>query len=214
MRSATSSRDPPLRLATVGDRSVVIARGSVPARDVRSAGPAMRKLGNALLTLAILLPACADDEVDGDVAKGWRATNLAIGGKTSEWKAQADVDGTLAGELTCPSSGKYSIEGSIADENTFDVSIDFEGCSADGVTISGHLAMHAEVAVTDNSSRVHLDYEGELEWSGDAEGSCEIDMVADVAVAVSGNDAKVDASFHGHVCGYSADAVVDASAHG
>lgn len=214
MQSATAACDPALRPATAGARSVVNARECVSARDVRSAGPAMRKLGNALLTLAILLPACADDEVDGDVAKGWRATNLAIGGKTGEWQAQAEADGSLSGELTCPSSGKYSIEGSITDSNTFDVSIDFDGCSADGVTISGHLAMHAEVAVTDNSSRVHVDYQGELEWSGAAEGSCEIDMVADVAVAVSGNDAKVDASFHGEVCGYSADAVVDASAHG
>jgi hypothetical protein len=174
----------------------------------------MRNLGKALLTLAILLPACADDEVDGDVSRGWRATSLAIGNQTSQWQAQADADGTLTGELTCPSSGHYTIEGSITDENHFDVSVGFEGCTADGVTISGHLALHADVTVTDNSSRVHVDYEGELEWSGAAEGSCDVDMVADVAVSVSGNDASVDASFHGHVCGYSADAVVDASTHG
>lgn len=178
----------------------------------------MRKLGNVLLTLAILLPACADDDpVDGDVSRGWRATNMAIGNQSSQWMAEADVDGNLSGELACPSSGHYAIEGSIAGENEFDVSVTFEGCSAEGVTISGKLALHAEVEVTDTSSRVHMDYQGELEWSGEAEGSCEIDMVADVAVKVSGgNDpsAEVDASFHGHVCGYSADAVVEASAHG
>jgi hypothetical protein len=178
----------------------------------------MRNLGTVLLTLATLMPACADDDaVDADTARGWRATNLAIGEKGSMWQTQADVDGNLASDLACPTGGKYAIEGSIVAENEYDVTLSFDGCNAEGVIISGQLALHAEVEVTDSSSRVHVDYQGEITWSGEAEGSCEVDMVADVAVSVSGGNnptADVDASFHGHVCGYSADAVVDASVHG
>jgi len=177
----------------------------------------MRNLGTLFLTLAILLPACADDEVDGDVSRGWRATNLAIGNQGPMWMAKADAEGNFDGELDCPSGGSYTIEGSIAGENEFGVSVAFAGCNAEGVIISGKLALHAEIEVTESSSRVHVDYQGELTWSGEAEGSCEIDMVADVAVEVSGGNnptAEVDASFHGHVCGYSADAVVEASSHG
>jgi len=58
---------------------------------------------------------------------------------------------------------------------------------------------------------VHVDYQGELTFTGEAEGSCEIDMVIDVE-AQGGNDPSAHVSVHGEICGYSADAVVDASA--
>ncbi|MBC8071348.1 MAG: hypothetical protein IAG13_23685 [Deltaproteobacteria bacterium] len=176
----------------------------------------MRTLGKLLLTSAFLLPACADDDPDPDAVAGWRAASTALGSQGAQWKAEADADGELDTDLVCPSGGQYVVEGNIADANEFDVSVTFEGCNADGVLISGHLSMHAEVELTENSSRVHVDYQGELSFTGEAEATCEIDVVADVVVETTGgNDpsAHVEASFHGEICGYSAAAVVDAS-HG
>jgi hypothetical protein len=173
----------------------------------------MRKLGKLLLTSAFLLPACADDDPDPDAVAGWRAASTALGSQGAQWQGEADADGKLDTNLVCPSGGQYVIEGDISDANEYDVLVTFEGCNADGVLISGHLAMHAEIELTDSSSRVKVDYQGELTFTGEAEATCEIDLVAEVAVE-GGGDPSAHVSVHGEICGYSADAVVDASAHG
>lgn len=178
----------------------------------------IRHLRLALVTLAIaVLPACADDdEVDGDVARGWRATNLAIGEQQADWGTSVDVDGNLTLDLGCTDGGRAHIEGSYTNAESFDVSIEFDGCTADGVTISGDLAMHAEVATTATSTDVSISYSGDLQWSGDAQGSCAIDVSASVSTEITGSGAdtevEVDAEFRGEVCGYDAQAVVSASA--
>jgi hypothetical protein len=195
------------RLWSRGDRSVGRV-GTAPAFWAH----AMRKLGKLLLTSAFLLPACADgDDPDPDAVAGWRAASTALGSQGAQWQGEADVDGTLDTDLVCPSGGQYVVEGNISDANEFDVSVTFDGCNEGGVLISGHLSLHAEVEVTESSSRVHVDYQGELTFTGEAEGSCEIDMVIDVE-AQGGNDPSAHVSVHGEICGYSADAVVDASA--
>lgn len=177
----------------------------------------MRHLSFGLLALALLLPACADDgAVDDNTSRGWRATSLAIGDQQTEWGTSVDAEGNLAAQFGCVDGGHATIEGSYSDENEFDVAMTFDGCTADGVVISGSLAMHAEIVLTDHSSDVSIDYGGTLQWSGAAQGSCEIDMSAEVSASITGTGAQTqadfDAEFHGTVCDYDADAVVSASA--
>lgn len=178
----------------------------------------MPNLPRALVTVALLmLPACADDgAVDENVSRGWRATSLALGDQETDWKQSADAEGNVSLELGCTDGGNATIVGRYDGDNEFDVSISFSGCKADDVVISGELAMHAEVEVTDTSSRVSIEYGGELSWSGAAQGSCEIDMSMSIAASVEGSGSDVhgefDAEFHGEVCGYDADAVMSASA--
>ena len=162
--------------------------------------------------LGILIPVllsfgCASDEpVSDDVSTGWRATQIAFEGDKADWGNEVDVDGSLDVGLDCPDGGSYRVVGSYDTDEKFDLTVAFDSCGAEGVVIDGDLALHAEVAVTDDSTRVSVSYEGDLTWSGEAQGSCSIDMTATVAVESD----EVDAEFHGDICGYDADAVVHA----
>jgi hypothetical protein len=169
----------------------------------------MRKL---VISIPVLLTiGCAGDEpVSDDASRGWRATQLAIGDGQSEWGQGVDVDGSLDISLDCVGGGSYRAIGTYADGNTFELSIEFEGCSADGVVIDGSLAMHALVDVDDHGTRVETSYEGELSWSGAAQGSCDIDVNALVVVTTDDDSSDVEVEFHGDICGYDADAVVHA----
>lgn len=170
---------------------------------------------NRLVLIPILLSfGCAGDEpVSDDVAKGWRSTQLAFEDDKADWQEGVDVDGSLDVSLDCPDGGSYRVAGSYDNDEKFDLTMAFDGCGADGVVIDGELALHAEVAVSESSTRVSMSYEGDLEWSGAAKGSCAIDMTAMVAVETGHDSAEVDAEFHGDICGYDADAVVHAAAH-
>lgn len=175
----------------------------------------MRTLVITLSLPVLLCLACAGDEpVSDDVSKGWRATQLVTADEETKWQGSADVDGSLDVRFDCPEGGSYHAVGTYDDGMQYDLTVDFDQCGADDVVIDGSLALHAEVAVDEHSTRTSLTYEGDLTWSGGANGSCAIDMTASVAVEVDGDDADVDAEFHGSICGYDADAVVDASAHG
>jgi hypothetical protein len=173
------------------------------------------RLGILIVGLPVLLSfGCAGDEpVSDDAAKGWRATQLAYGNDVADWQQGVDIDGSLDVSLDCPDGGSYRAVGTYVDEKSFDLSVAFDGCSADGVVIDGDLALHAEVDISGNDTRVSMSYEGELTWSGEANGSCGIDVTASVAVEVDDDSADVDAEFHGDICGYDDDAVVHAGSH-
>lgn len=172
----------------------------------------MRNLHRTLVTLALLVPACSDGgEPDANTTRGWRATSLAIGDQQADWEHAVDAEGNLAVDWSCADGGGATIEGSYAGENEFDVSISFEGCKADGVVISGSLEMHAIAEVSEGYTHVEFDYGGTLSWSGEAQGSCSIDMNAEVTTRVSDDEIDVDLAFAGSVCGYDAEAVVRGS---
>lgn len=164
-----------------------------------------------LFTLPVLLTiGCGGEEPSDDATKGWRATQLAIGETQNDWKDISEVDGSLDVDLECTGGGSYRVVGSVTDNETFDVSLDFDNCSAENVVIDGSLSMHAEIEVTENSSRVAVSYDGDLKWSGAAEGSCSIDATMLVAVQSDASSSEVDVEVHGDICGYDADAVVHA----
>jgi len=174
----------------------------------------MRTLITTLSVPVLLCLACAADEpVSDDVSRGWRATQLAYADDASQWQADVDIDGSLDVRFDCPDGGSYHAVGTYDDTMTFDLTVEFDACRADGVVVDGSLALHAEVDVDENGTRTSMSYAGELSWSGEASGTCEIDMTAKVAVETDGESADVDAEFHGSICGYDADAVVDASTH-
>src|SRR5688500_6726435 len=104
---------------------------------------------NLVISIPVLLSiGCAGDEpVSDDVSRGWRATPLAFGDDMAEWEQGVDVDGSLDVSLDCPDGGSYRAVGTYSDGETFDLSVEFAGCSAGGVVIDGVLAMHAEVDI-------------------------------------------------------------------
>lgn len=177
---------------------------------------AMLRVTSLALLLPLVAAACGnDDAVDPNASKGWRAASTAMAGSDSKWNAEKQPDGTLSADISCPSGGSYHVDGSYTSNQDFSVTVTFDACKSDDVVIAGELALEASIDTDASGSRMHIDYTGSLHFSGAAVvASCDIDMVADLAVTGGSDQVDVDASFHGHVCGYSADAVVDASAHG
>lgn len=174
----------------------------------------MSNLQRTLVTLALLVPACSDGggEPDANTSRGWRATSMALGEQQADWENAVDAEGNLAVDWSCTDGGRASISGSYDSDEEFEVAIEFDGCKADGVSISGELEMHASVEVSEGYTHVEVDYGGTLTWSGAAQGSCSIDMNAEVTTRVSDDEVDVDVAFAGSVCGYDAEAVVRASA--
>lgn len=161
-----------------------------------------------VLVTALTASACADSgpTTDRDDARaGWRSTQIALGqaGIQTNWSVSGTVDengasGMVSGVVACPEGGSMdlSVEG-VADqaETSGSVSIDFDGCQADGVTIDGTLAYEGSVTETEVSASIN----GDLTWSGAAQGDCAVDVSATVSkdgATVSGNYAG------GSMCGH------------
>jgi hypothetical protein len=159
--------------------------------------------------LVLLATACSEgDEPTADLdsaRNGWRSTELALAeaGIQTGWSGSGmvgpeGVDAELMGTVECPDGGSLTIdaEAEVTDESTeATLTIAFDGCIADGVTIDGEMTYAALVTPTEVTAEMH----GDLEWSGDAEGTCAIDIEA----SVTKDGASVAAnSVSGGLCGH------------
>ena len=152
----------------------------------------------------------AHDGIDsGDAARGWRSTQTAMSGAgVSAAPAPGSVSGTgsvgpdgvtgiATGTFDCPDGGSLAIRGE-GDVTSSDVSgavsLEFDGCTADGVTIDGTLDYQGTV----DANHVAATISGELTWSGAVQGDCAIDVSAEVTA----NGVSSSAELHGDVCGH------------
>jgi hypothetical protein len=170
----------------------------------------MKTSRSAIPFLLVLLAAgCSEgDESTADLdsaRSGWRSTELALAeaGIQTGWSGSGTVgpDGVEAqamGTVECPDGGSLSVdaEAEVTDESTeAALSIAFDGCVADGVTIDGAMSYAARVTPTEVTAEVH----GELDWSGDAEGTCAVDIEA--SVTRDGQSVTAN-SVSGGLCGH------------
>lgn len=164
-----------------------------------------------LLPICSLCFACGEDDV-GDAPDGWRAANqaLSLGQASFQSDVEVGVDGSI--EVECPDGGTLALEGTYASNDEFELSVTYDGCAGYDVVIDGTLAVTGSTIVTENSVEVSVEYRGSLQWSGAANGTCDVDMDAYVGVQSSGNDASAEVRFEGEICGHDAKAVVEASA--
>lgn len=166
----------------------------------------------SLVTASLALGACGSegDPPDEDGARtGWRSTQTALAGAgvdvQAQWMASGTIDdngvtGMVTGTLPCPDGGSLEVEstGEVTEQHVFgDVRIEFDGCEADGVVIDGYLHQTGEVTETKVSSQVS----GELVWTGAAQGTCDIDLEANVTT----DGVSASGSFGGKMCGYGYD---------
>ncbi len=159
--------------------------------------------------VAVLLSACQSSEPTtdrGTASTGWRSTDKAMQhaglalGFTGSGSATVDADGVdamLLGTADCPDGGTvtFDAEGSVhPDTVVADLTIEFDGCAADGVVIDGSMTYFASV----EPDLVEASVEGQLEWSGEIEGSCAVDLKA----SVSKTGASASAHVGGSMCGW------------
>jgi hypothetical protein len=164
-----------------------------------------------LLPLLILPFACADDDV-GDAPDGWRASSqaLQLGQSAFETDVEYGVDGSIS--VACPDGGTVAVEGHYDGDDDFALSVSYASCECHDVKIDGTLTLAGSATVTETSVEVSVEYRGTLNWSGAANGSCDIDVDAYVAVSTDGGTASGEYRFDGEICGHSAKAVIEASA--
>ncbi len=144
--------------------------------------------------------------------------DVDVGDVDLDHEIEIDVD------VTCPGGGELNIDGhskidtELGDLDDYDqaygstnaefsLTVSFAGCDVDGVTIDGELTYDQtlEAAATTESLEIDFEwsYRGRVEFSGAAEGSCEVDMFA----KATGEGAAEDAgewAFSGTMCGFEA----------
>lgn len=173
------------------------------------------------LFASTLLCACASPVDNPDDARaGWAKTSVALAsgsaaaqgggaGQTAEDDTSfraGSVDVGVDFKYQCVDGGSIHYTGAThvatdaGSQVTFNYDAAFDKCEADGLTIDGDLAYDLAVETTDTTSSVIYSYKGELEWSGQIKGSCEIDMTG--AVMTSTGSASVQ--YKGSICGYDA----------
>jgi hypothetical protein len=171
----------------------------------------------ALCTLTALALGChsnepANEPADLDSARaGWRSTELVMaeagidvqGSSSSVTIDQNGISAMVTGTLSCPEGGSltFDTDTQVSDDLVAaNVELEFDGCGADGVVIDGHLETATEVTDTNVSTSIT----GELLFSGDAQGTCEID----IGTTVTRDASSTSVSSHASVCGFGYDALL------
>lgn len=142
----------------------------------------------------------------GSARSGWRSTEVALAGAgiRTGWSGSATVgeggvQGQAMGTVECPDGGSMTVdaEADVTEGRTAgELSITFDDCVAEGVTIDGAISYAAVVTTSETMTDVTAEVHGELDWSGDAEGTCAIDIEAHVATG----DGTATTSVSGGLC--------------
>jgi hypothetical protein len=160
---------------------------------------------------ALFLQACATDGVDDPdrAAQGWRSTQTAMAGAGIRTMPGAGdlsgsgsvgpdgVSGTVMGTIACTEGGSMTVVavGDVThDAVSGALTVEFEGCKVDDVTIDGQIEYEGYV----DDGRVSASIRGEVVWSGAVEGTCDIDVTAEVTT----EGVTAGASLEGDVCGH------------
>lgn len=173
---------------------------------MRYATSALTSLLFGTFTVACTVQSGLDSQ---DVAHGWRSTQSAMadagisatptaGTVSGTGSVGPDgVSGTATGTFDCPQGGSVTVhsEGDVTSADvTGAVSIEFDGCTADDVTIDGTLDYEGTV----QSDLISASIKGSVTWSGAVQGECDIDVSAQVTSSGVSGSAKLG----GDVCGH------------
>lgn len=171
-------------------------------------------LAASLLTFS----ACGDDSLsEEDAQQGFNATNFVLqqGGAAAQSSA---ANGLVAINFTynCLEGGTALFVGNLDETDaadgsssdvTFDYSVTFADCKSQGISITGDVDYNLNVAVTETTSVMEYAYVGNLVFTGDVAGDCDLDMYAKVNTTNDGQSANVGYEFRGNMCGNEADSM-------
>lgn len=165
-------------------------------------------------------------EKDAQVAFGAALTVLQSGGAMAQSSAGAtpvqadDAPAFRAGaeaavdyDFACPGGGTARFAGSVvaaSDETsgqaTFTFQTDFAACkSLANITIDGNMDYASSISGTAEAVQLTFSMSGSLSFSGEVEGSCDIDLTLN-ASATAGS---AGGTFEGSVCGHDASATLN-----
>lgn len=151
----------------------------------------------------------ADEPADLESARaGWHSVELVIaeagislqGGSSSVTIDENGVSTMVTGSMSCPEGGSVTLDIDAQTSKELVVStvaIELDGCGADGVVIDGHLEIASEITDTE----VFTSFIGDLSFSGEAQGTCAVD----IGTTVTHDASSTSVSSHASVCGFGYD---------
>ncbi len=183
----------------------------------------LRHLALTILALSALA-ACGVNPADS--GKVWRSVTRTLGADSGNQQA---LSASFTFEVDCENGGEAELEAlfDLDDETAghlaavFGYQIRYDECQPDDNTLDGELNYDATVVAdhTDNGGllTVRTTYQGVVTSTGEANGTCEIDVVGTLDAAayeLPGEEfhAQVDATYTGTICGNEVDEVFSASA--
>lgn len=161
-----------------------------------------------LVGMAMLVGCSSNTLEDEEVPVAWEATSAELTRTATEAPLVGfGADGTFAlGCLdggTIDGTGEFDAEANLEDLSavaSFAYELQLDGCAHDGVVVDGFLELEgaAGASVTDLSAGAAFVWTGNLDYTGEVEGSCVIDVEA---MAFAGVGSGASASFEGSFCG-------------
>lgn len=155
-------------------------------------------------------------------ARAWSATDDVLRDGAQEAIHALVQDSTSRSHVhACPGGGDiefevdagYSADLLLGANVEFDFKVDFNQCVKAGLTIDGEIDYEKSASLTMLGAQSDLDWEGELTWSGWANGDCDIDVESEAALSPTllGNGVNGSFEYTGEICGFDAEVELDFS---
>lgn len=181
---------------------------------------------SSIATLSLV--GCSQELSEEDSRVGFAAVSSVLATGVSMAQSSASATSVVADEtpafraegsanvdfnFNCPGGGTARFVGSAAAAGdpsaaagTFSLSTTFSGCkSALNVTIDGDLDYEATASATGDSAQLSFSMVGSLSFSGEVDGSCDID----VKISASASPGSASGTYQGSICGHDASATAN-----
>lgn len=164
-----------------------------------------------LVSTALLLPlfGCGSELDEEDSQRAWQSTNAVLG----QGQTRSSVGGDSAGDvsldftISCDGGGSAAFSadlGGSATSSTFAYTVVFSNCASQGVIIDGDLNYTMTLGSLDTTFSTSFVYTGQLDYSGDIDGSCTIDMTGSSGLSLDANSFGATSTYSGSICGHDA----------
>lgn len=170
----------------------------------------MVRMGTVALGLVAMV-GCSKNTLEPEqAAVAWQATSAELErSATTTPLVGVGADGSFTVDCleggTISADGEFDASADLSDLSavaSFDYTLELAGCAHDGVITDGVLAFtgFASASVLDLTAETSFNWTGDLSYTGEVEGECEIDVTAASFVGLA---TGASASFEGTVCGES-----------
>ncbi len=155
-----------------------------------------------LIGLAILTFGCSGGMDDEESSQAFLATQMVLSQGVAQVNTSGPADTLIINHsFNCLEGGAATFTGSVENSGSnseFSYEVDFANCVSQGITIDG--SMNYSLSFEENGNQsfktVYI-FRGDLSYSGQVEGSCQMDVVSTSDV----NQGGASFTYVGSICG-------------
>lgn len=177
-----------------------------------------------VVSSVLLLVGCGDDQLDEDEAKeAWQTTQQSVSSGEAEVKGRVESSGSggsdaeMTVDVQCSSGGTATFRGQYwtdVESESGDATgveaelfVDYRSCERNGIVIDGTLDYMIDMRSSEQTTNLVYEWDGDLEYSGDVEGNCMIDLRGEIDAGTQ-EGASYSYEYSGSICGHDANQVV------